>query len=81
MIDLGASNDITINLPKYMKELVTHWDVGEAVDMAVLIDPEDQRVMSTSICGRVRHTGAKGAGLMEHLGVWLEAGSGSWTTS
>ena len=43
VIDLGASNDITINLPKYMKGLATHWDVGEAVDMAVLIDPEDQK--------------------------------------
>ena len=43
VIDLGASNDITISLPKYMKGLVTHWDVGEAVDLAVLIDPVDRK--------------------------------------
>ena len=42
ILNLGASNDITANLPKYMKGLVTHWDVGEAVDMAVLIDPLDK---------------------------------------
>ena len=42
-MNLGGSNDITINLPKYMKGLVTHWDVGEAVDMAALIDPQDRK--------------------------------------
>ena len=42
-LNLGGSNDITINLPKYMKGLVLHWDVGEAVDMAVLIDPQDKK--------------------------------------
>ena len=33
-LNLGGSNDITLNVPKYMKGLVTHWDVGESIDMA-----------------------------------------------
>ena len=42
-LNLGGSNDITLNIPKYMKGLVTHWDVGESIDMACLIDPENPK--------------------------------------
>ena len=38
-LNLGGSNDITINLPRYMNGLVKNWDVGEAVDTACFIDP------------------------------------------
>lgn len=40
-LNLGGSNDITLNLPKYIEGLVSHWDVGEAVDFAVARTPED----------------------------------------
>ena len=71
-LNLGGSNDITINLPKYMKGLVLHWDVGEAVDMAVLIDPQDKkRVYVYKYLWTGGHSGSKGAGLMEHLEVCL----------
>ena len=34
-LNLGGSSDIMSNLPKYIKGMVSHWDVGEAVDYAV----------------------------------------------
>ena len=42
-LNLGGSNDITLNIPKYMKGLVKCWDVGESVDTACLVDPENRR--------------------------------------
>ena len=40
-LNLGSSLDITNYVPKYIEGLVTHWDVGEAVDAAVAISPTD----------------------------------------
>ena len=40
-LNLGGSNDITLNLPKYINGLITHWDVSEASDYAVARTPED----------------------------------------
>ena len=42
-VNLGGSLDITLNVPKYIKGLVTNWDVGEAVDTACLIDPTNRK--------------------------------------
>lgn len=41
-LNLGSSLDITNYIPKYIEGLVTHWDVGEAVDAAVAISPTDR---------------------------------------
>ena len=40
-LNLGGSNDITLNLPKYIRGLITHWDVSEASDYAVARTPDD----------------------------------------
>ena len=40
-LNLGGSSDIMSNLPKYIKGMVSHWDVGEAVDYAVCRTPSD----------------------------------------
>lgn len=42
-LNLGSSNDITNLVPKYIEGLVTHWDVGEAVDVAVTISPSTKK--------------------------------------
>ena len=42
-VNLGGSLDIMLNVPKYIKGLVTHWDVGETVDTACLIDPANRK--------------------------------------
>ena len=39
-LNLGGSSDVTANLPKFIKGMVTHWDVGEAVDFAVARTPD-----------------------------------------
>ena len=39
-LNLGGSSDVTGNLPKFIKGMVSHWDVGEAVDFAVARTPE-----------------------------------------
>jgi len=44
-MNLGASSDTTINVPKYIKGLVTHWDVGEALDYAVASSPSDRKTL------------------------------------
>ena len=44
-LNLGGSNDVTLNLPKYINGFVTHWDVGETVDTAVAITPADRKTM------------------------------------
>ena len=42
-LNLGSSNDITNLVPKYIEGLVTHWDVGEAVDVAVAVSPTNKK--------------------------------------
>lgn len=42
-LNLGSSLDITNYLPKYIKGLITHWDIGEAIDVAVAVSPTDKR--------------------------------------
>tara|TARA_R110002012_G_scaffold196204_3_gene364489 strand:- start:1763 stop:4330 length:2568 start_codon:yes stop_codon:yes gene_type:complete len=44
-LNLGGSNDVTLNLPKYIDGFVTHWDVGETVDTAVAITAKDRKTM------------------------------------
>lgn len=44
-LNLGGSNDVTLNLPKYIDGFVTHWDVGETVDTAVAITPKDRKTV------------------------------------
>lgn len=44
-LNLGGSNDITLNLPKYIKGLVTHWDVGETIDLAVARTADDKKTL------------------------------------
>ena len=40
-LNLGGSNDITLNLPKYIEGMITHWDVSESADYAVARTPVD----------------------------------------
>ena len=42
-LNLGGSNDITLNLPKYIKGMITHWDVSESSDYAVARTPDDPK--------------------------------------
>ena len=42
-LNLGGSNDITLNLPKYIKGMITHWDVSESSDYAVARTAEDPK--------------------------------------
>ena len=42
-LNLGSSLDITNYLPKYIKGSVTHWDVGQNVDAAVIGNPENNK--------------------------------------
>ena len=44
-LNLGGSNDVTLNLPKYIDGFVTHWDVGETVDTAVAVTSKDRKTM------------------------------------
>ena len=44
-LNLGGSNDTMLNLPKYLPGLVTHFDVGEAVDFAVASSPDDRSIL------------------------------------
>lgn len=38
-LNLGGSNDITLNLPKYIPGMITHWDVSESADFVVARTP------------------------------------------
>ena len=40
-LNLGGSNDITLNLPKYIEGMISHWDVSESADYAVARTPDD----------------------------------------
>ena len=42
-LNLGSNQDITNYLPKYIEGLITHWDVGEAIDVAVAISPSSKK--------------------------------------
>ena len=42
-LNLGGSNDITLNLPKYITGMITHWDVSESSDYAVARTPDDTK--------------------------------------
>lgn len=42
-INLGGSLNVTQNVPKYIKGLATHWDVGETLDYAVCSTPDDRK--------------------------------------
>ena len=42
-LNLGSSLDVTNYVPKYIEGLVTHWDVGQAVDAAVAISPTNKK--------------------------------------
>lgn len=44
-LNLGGSNDVCMNVPKYIEGLVTHWDVGETIDFAVCSTPKDRKVL------------------------------------
>ena len=44
-LNLGGSNDVTLNLPKYVDGFVTHWDVGETVDTVIAITPKDRKTV------------------------------------
>ena len=44
-LNLGGSNDVTLNLPKYVDGFVTHWDVGETVDTVVAVTPNDRKTV------------------------------------
>ncbi len=42
-LNLGGSSNLTSNVPKYIKGLATHWDVGESLDMMVCRTPSDKK--------------------------------------
>lgn len=44
-LNLGGSNDVTLNLPKYIDGSVTHWTVGETVDTAVAVTDRDRKTL------------------------------------
>ena len=44
-LNLGGSNDTMQNVPKYLPGVVTHFDVGEAVDFAVASSPDDRGLL------------------------------------
>ena len=69
-LNLGGNGDIMSNLPKYIKGMVSHWDVGEAVDYAVCRTPSDPHNIYVYKCGpapqqgcrRCKPAGASGLG-------------------
>lgn len=42
-LNLGSNQDITNYLPKYIEGLITHWDVGEAIDVAIAVSPSSKK--------------------------------------
>ena len=44
-LNLGGSNDTMQNCPKYLPGIVTHFDVGEAVDFGVASSPSDRSLL------------------------------------
>ena len=41
-VNLGSALDITNYVPKYIEGSITHWDVGQDIDAAVIISPTDK---------------------------------------
>lgn len=44
-LNLGGSNDICSSTPKYIEGLVTHWDVGETIDVMACSTPSDRKTL------------------------------------
>ena len=44
-LNLGSSLDVTNYVPKYIKGSITHWDVGQNIDAAVAVSPENRKEM------------------------------------
>lgn len=44
-LNLGGSNDICTIIPKYIEGLVTHWDVGETIDLMACMTPADTKTI------------------------------------
>ena len=44
-LNLGSSLDITNYVPKYIVGSVTHWDVGQNIDAAVVVSPHSKKEM------------------------------------
>ena len=42
-LNLGSSLDITNYVPKYISGSVTHWDVGQNIDAAVVVSPTNKK--------------------------------------
>ena len=67
-LNLGGSSDILANLPKFIRGMVTHWDVGEAVDFAVARTPEHPNKLYVY---KYKWT-STGAGLQKQQASWSE---------
>ena len=44
-LNLGGTNDVCMNIPKYIKGLATHWDVGETIDCAACVTADDRKTL------------------------------------
>ena len=42
-LNLGSSMDVTNYVPKYIEGSVTHWDVGQNIDAAIIVSPKEKR--------------------------------------
>ena len=42
-LNLGSSLDVTNYVPKYIEGTITHWDVGQNIDAAVVVSAEDKK--------------------------------------
>ena len=42
-LNLGSSLDITNYVPKYINGSITHWDVGQNIDAAVVVSPNNRK--------------------------------------
>jgi hypothetical protein len=42
-LNLGSSLDVTNYVPKYITGSVTHWDVGQNIDAAVIVSPTNRK--------------------------------------
>lgn len=42
-LNLGSSLDVTNYVPKYIEGSITHWDVGQSIDAAVIVSPVNKK--------------------------------------
>jgi len=42
-LNLGSSLDVTNYVPKYIEGSITHWDVGQNIDAAVIVSPTNRK--------------------------------------